>query len=329
MSFIAIGAAPAQAAGPGCGSVVTTSTTLQRSLTNCPGDGLVIGADNLTLDLGGHTIDGTAVPATAGIRLAGHHGVTVQRGSLQEFGNGVLLDAAEGNALVRVSVTRSVGRGIQLQNGSDGNRLKFDSSSDNGSSGFGLIGSDTNVITHATGSNNAFSGLQGFGASGNRVLGGTFTANKTGIGLEEGSNGNLVTGNVLSGNTEPAVGSGGDDNSITGNRAEHNGWGIVFDGNRNQIVANVVTTTLGCSDGDCGTGIDTPGGAGNLVAYNLITDTDDQGIRLREFEAVGGQPTIGNLIRGNVVRHAGSDGIALQTDINDETGHGTIKDNVV
>src|SRR3954452_19850350 len=133
MSFIAIGAAPAQAAGPGCGAVVTKSTTLQRNLTNCPGDGLVIGADNLTLDLGGHTIDGPAVPATAGIRLAGHHGVTVQRGALKEFGNGVLLDAADGNALVRVTVARSLGRGIQLQNGSDGNRLEFDVSSDNGS----------------------------------------------------------------------------------------------------------------------------------------------------------------------------------------------------
>jgi hypothetical protein len=329
MSCITLGAVPAQAAGPGCGSVVTNSTTLQRNLTNCPGDGLVIGADNLTLDLGGHTIDGTATPGTAGIRLAGHRRVTVQRGSLQEFGNGVLLDAADGNALLRVTVTRSFGRGIQLQNGSGGNRLEFDVSSDNGSSGFGLIASDRNVVTHATGSSNAFSGLQGFTASGNRVVGGTFRDNKTGIGLNEGSNGNLVTGNLLSGNTEPAVGIDGVDNVITGNRAERNGWGIIFEGNRNQIVANVVTGTLGCSNGDCGTGIETPGGASNLVASNLVTDTDDQGIRLREFEAAGGPPTIGNVIRGNVVRDAGSDGIELQTDTNDETGHGTIKDNLI
>jgi hypothetical protein len=329
MSCIAIGAPPAHAAGPGCGSVVTKSTTLQRNLIDCPGDGLVIGADNLTLDLGGHTIDGSAGPATAGIRLAGHRGVTVRRGSLQEFGNGVLLDAASGNALVRVTVTRSVGRGIQLQNGSHGNRLEFDVSRDNGSSGFALIASDRNVVTRATGTGNGFSGLQGFTASHNRVVGGTFTGNRRGIGLLEGAHGNLVAGNVLSGNTEDAVGIDGNDNVITGNRSDHDGWGIVFGGDRNRIVANVVTNTLGCSPDDCGAGIDLPGGTGNLIAANLITGTSDQGIRLREFEAGGGAPTIGNVIRGNIVRDAGLDGIALQDKTNEVTGHGTLKDNLV
>jgi hypothetical protein len=31
---------------------------LHNDLTNCTTDGLVIGADNITLDLNGHTIDG-------------------------------------------------------------------------------------------------------------------------------------------------------------------------------------------------------------------------------------------------------------------------------
>jgi hypothetical protein len=331
MSCIAFGApsAGASAARPSCGAVVVKSTTLRANLTNCPGDGLVIGADGITLDLAGHTIDGAATADTAGIRLAAHHGVTVKRGTLQEFGNGVLLDNADGNALFHVTVTRSVSRGIQLQNGSAGNRLEFDVSTANGSSGFGLLSSDRNVVTHATGSSNAFSGLQGFGASGNRVVGGTFRDNKTGIGLNEGSNRNLVTGNVLSGNTEPAVGIDGVDNVIAGNRAEHNGWGISFSGDRNQIVANVVTNTLGCSEGDCGTGIDNSGGANNLVALNVVTGAVDQGIRFLEFEADGGPPVIGNVIRGNIVRDAGSDGIELQSHLNEVTGHGTVKDNLV
>ena len=41
-----------------CGATITRDTTLKADLTNCPGDGLVIGADNITLDLNGHTIDG-------------------------------------------------------------------------------------------------------------------------------------------------------------------------------------------------------------------------------------------------------------------------------
>ena len=41
-----------------CGDTITADTTLDSDLTNCPGDGLVIGAGSITLDLNGHTIDG-------------------------------------------------------------------------------------------------------------------------------------------------------------------------------------------------------------------------------------------------------------------------------
>src|SRR4051794_36487243 len=159
-AFVLLGAAPAHAAT--CGDVITKSTTLKADLTNCPGDGLVIGADNITLDLNGHTVDGASVADTAGIRLAAHHGVTIQRGTLREFGNGVLLDGADGNALMPLSVTATVARGIQLQNGSDGNRLEYDDSSATSRTGFALLFSDGNLLAHLSASGNPFSGVQTF-----------------------------------------------------------------------------------------------------------------------------------------------------------------------
>src|SRR3954447_25231722 len=115
---IAIGVPAAQAAGPACGSVVMKSTTLRADLANCPADGLVIGADNITLDLGGRTIDGIGTTEeSAGVRLAGRHGVTVQGGTVREFDYGVKLDAADGNTVRRISATRNFERGIQLQEG--------------------------------------------------------------------------------------------------------------------------------------------------------------------------------------------------------------------
>src|SRR5436190_5635500 len=45
-----------------CGDTITTDTTLHRNLVNCPNNGIVIGADNVTLDLNYHTIDGTGTP---------------------------------------------------------------------------------------------------------------------------------------------------------------------------------------------------------------------------------------------------------------------------
>src|SRR5438309_12014566 len=41
-----------------CGTVITKDTTLQADITGCTGDGLVIGADHVTLDLNGHTVSG-------------------------------------------------------------------------------------------------------------------------------------------------------------------------------------------------------------------------------------------------------------------------------
>ena len=47
-----------------CGDTITTDTTLHHNLVNCPNNGLVIGADNVTLDLNYHRIDGDGTPAT-------------------------------------------------------------------------------------------------------------------------------------------------------------------------------------------------------------------------------------------------------------------------
>ena len=88
--FVAL-AAPAAAHAGGrdvaCGATITSDTKLRADLTNCPGDGLVIGADGITLDLGRRTIDGTGADGQrTGIRLAGRRGVTIKGGTVQEFG---------------------------------------------------------------------------------------------------------------------------------------------------------------------------------------------------------------------------------------------------
>jgi parallel beta-helix repeat protein len=80
-----------------CGQTLTHSVKLANDLTDCPGDGLVIGAAGITVDLNGHTIDGVAptscdVPgvATAGVaNRDGYDGVTVKDGAIRQFGFGV------------------------------------------------------------------------------------------------------------------------------------------------------------------------------------------------------------------------------------------------
>lgn len=57
-------ASSAAAAPVGCGTVVTRDTTLTADIGPCNSGGLAVGADNVTLDLGGHTVFGKAGPAT-------------------------------------------------------------------------------------------------------------------------------------------------------------------------------------------------------------------------------------------------------------------------
>ncbi len=69
-----------------CGSVITESTTLTRSLRDCA-EGIVVSGTGITLDLGGHVIAGTGATGT-GVLVSGDE-VTIQNGRIREFAVGV------------------------------------------------------------------------------------------------------------------------------------------------------------------------------------------------------------------------------------------------
>ena len=62
---------------PSCGDTITADTTLDSDLVDCPNNGIVIGADDITLDLNGHTdrrrrrAEFAAVPQARVLRLRG------------------------------------------------------------------------------------------------------------------------------------------------------------------------------------------------------------------------------------------------------------------
>src|SRR3954447_25903757 len=96
---------------PACGAVITVDTKLAADLTGCPGDGIVIGADGITLDLNGHEIDGDAAAGTTGpdvgIRSVGLDGVTIENGTVQGIDFGVLVRDAADDVVGGVVSTRN------------------------------------------------------------------------------------------------------------------------------------------------------------------------------------------------------------------------------
>src|SRR5438477_4476448 len=80
-----------------CAMRVSESFTLANDMT-CSGDGMVVVSDNITVDLGGHTLTGPGMgPQTwplpqldsVGVRVGGHTGVTVRNGKTTAFSTGI------------------------------------------------------------------------------------------------------------------------------------------------------------------------------------------------------------------------------------------------
>jgi large repetitive protein len=145
-----------------CGSVITQNTKLSGDLTNCPANGIVIGASGITLDLGGYTIDGAGAGAGNGVdNTAGYTGVIIKNGRIREFTTGVNLENATENRVRDLWVADN-DDGIFLLD-SDDNVLEGNIVSDSSISGITLTGmvdgSDDNQIARNVSVENEFFGL--------------------------------------------------------------------------------------------------------------------------------------------------------------------------
>lgn len=247
--------ASASPAALGCGAEVTSSTRLTQDIGPCPGPGLVIAADGVVVDLGGHRVAGTLTPMpgmaanaanASGVTFRNSTGSTVRNGEVTGFAAGVVLAGGAGNRVTLLDVHDNIGRdngdGIALF-GSDGNRVDHNRVVHNGQwSGVSLLdGASHNVIA-------------GNVISGNDVPmfdDGGVAVDKRDIGIAvegPGATGNLIAGNVVDGSGTnglqvfPACSSGydistgcpgtvaNDGNTIVGNTIAHNGFGAPIEG---------------------------------------------------------------------------------------------------
>ena len=307
--------AQTSAAQPMCGAVITASTKLAGDLTDCPGDGIVIGADNISLDLNGHTVDGDGASGVLGpdigIRNDGFDGITVEGGTVQEFDFGIRITDVAGNSLLRLLSTLNSRAGIRTE-GSEGGRLVGNKAVANGTFGIILFGENhDNLVRENTAADNGGGGVGDFVSSRDRIVHNVISGNgEEGIAIG-GSSDSSVEQNSVSENFGGIVVFGSDRNTVAGNRVFRNRDNIIVDGDDNSVLANHVSDALGCDDGEgCGFGISVEGGARNLVARNLVASTLHSGIRLDAY----GAPVSDNVFRSNIVHAAGVDGIAIDGD---------------
>jgi parallel beta-helix repeat protein len=306
--FAVLGSGQALASQVSCGDTITTNTTLDSDLANCPNNGIVIGAANITLDLNGHTIDGNGTPVDpcpegescdVGVdNSAGHSGVTVKGGSVRQFSVGVLVaGGAARNRLHQLAVSDTTDYGIVVAD-STGSVIDKTAMSDPGVVGLVLVDSQRALVAR-----NSVSGTTGyavfmFGVDDSRIQHNKLDADQHGF-LLGGSARNLVQHNAVShtgGGIEVVEGA-------TANRVEHNRFTgiLVGDASDTLIRHNLVAAPEAF-------GIILDGAFRTTLDRNIVTAPGPAIIVTKLEAAAAPQDTI---VSGNHVTSKFSDGILV------------------
>lgn len=311
-----------------CGQVITQDTVLDANLGPCPGHGLVIGADNITLDLNGHTLMGTAAQGDgAGVLVENRTGVRVTNGFIRNFDAGVALVGGSGHTVSRLRLFDNIGsslaqwgHGIVLR-GSQGNRVSANMLVNNGPfAGIALLGGeqpsrDNSIVGNHVLHHTALDpGDPAFGTPDQLPL-------NSGIVLGFGQGSNRIEANVVANSLLHGIATGfiAGNNVIVGNTLYRNGHhvqnpinapghGLVIGpgSNRNTVERNT-------SVGNAGSGIYVQGGTAafnpnNVVRFNrafgnnpsgLPVNPDGSRVNADLVDITGPSPCDNNLYAGN------------------------------
>jgi parallel beta-helix repeat protein len=220
--------------------------------------GILVESNDVKLNLGGHTITGTALNGggvwVRGTFFSPFTNVEVRNGTITNFSRGIVLDFANEGRIEAITLTanslglqienahdntitssefsNNVSHGVQQQ-GSNGNVFRGNKATGNLQAGYLLFGNN-NLITSTTASASIITGNQthgviiGLGSNGNTVQGSQVLGNVNfGIALAQGANNTTVSSNTVNENGRGiTVTLGATVNTIVSNTAQNN---IVFD----------------------------------------------------------------------------------------------------
>ena len=304
LALSAVGSASGRALGPqlGCGDTITVNTQLTTDLVNCPNNGLVIGADNVTLDLNGHVIDGDDAEFTdcppneacdIGVLDFDHHGVTIKGGNVREFTFGSLVIGATDSRLTRLDLSHNFFSGLLV---AESSRSQID-----------LITASANGLTTDQ------AGIDVFDSHELTIARNIVFANGDIGYFVSGLDDSRFEKNSIADHPEAGILlDHGNGNEFSHNRLSNNQDGIVVSGDANTVAGNWLSGPSECPE-ECGFGISLEGGTGNVIEGNIVLRFHQAGIRAASFEEFGGPPTVGNTISRNVVRGPAVDGVIVES----------------
>ena len=208
------GLVPPATASDLCGTTIVANLKLDQDLT-CPGNGLIVGADGIRINLNGHTITGPG--SGVGINVVGRTGVVIVGGTVKNFLAGIQL--VNSTAIV-VKENRFTGNQDAIfLIGTSGSTIKENTAWQN---------SRVGIMLRPSGIRNSTQNL---------VAENTLTDNTNGIILVETPTGNVFKENMISGSSNAGMNVNG---GVSGNLMKEN----VFIGNAAGIRLNLGATGL-------------------------------------------------------------------------------------
>ena len=165
-----------------CGQVLTESTLVGNDLLGCMGEGLVIGAPNIVVDLNGHEITsgllaeaGQETGLLSGIRNGSYTNVVIRNGTIKGFGYGVTLGSGTTHNVVEdMNLINNALAGVYLfdaDNGRVGNTIRNNYFEGNLETGLSIVSdSENSLVQNNTFISNGMS-IYLFSASGHRIEG--------------------------------------------------------------------------------------------------------------------------------------------------------------
>jgi hypothetical protein len=223
VASVLVGVAP-EAQGSGttaittCATTVTTNAALAGDLV-CSGDGIVVGAPGITIDLKGHTIRGDGGTDDYGIDdTGGHDRVTVKNGTIRGFYDGVHAESADGFSVTNVVASGNTVWGIIVFGGKA--TVASSTASGNAQYGIGVSGGAASIKSSVA-SGNTFIGLSLVGDSG-RITSTAVSGSQYGMSIA--GNAVSVKSSTASGNGVAGISVTGDAAKLSGNVADGNGF---------------------------------------------------------------------------------------------------------
>lgn len=322
--LVTLAVLPFASADPSCGDTITTDTLLTGDLNGCGGDGLIIGANDVTLDCAGYAIN--SISTFTGVSSVGWNNVTIKDCNINYFNTGIYFESTTNSSIINSNAPSSI-YGIYYLSTTDTTIIN---SSGSGDVGFYFISSLNNTITGSTGSgglqgayiqdgiNNQLNGFNGTGwLQGIYIVGGTANEiiNSVASGLDgillESTTWNYLYGNILIpggdqgihlitadyntlvnniANTNPSNGFYmyySNNNTFIGNTVISNGiYGMLFAGGADN---NIISNTF---RGNGNTGLYLAGTSNYVVKDNHIDSNTVNGIIVEDT-------IISNLIYNN------------------------------